>query len=295
MTIESEPTPKTDASDTAAELKLLRYQVDILQIATAEKKKPWYKQASIIVSVMALLFSFASATYMQIGKNAEETRSQKDELRKILTLVLDLRGDYQNRIGPIQNAEIKEEAGTYLNAKRMIYLQAAELLVAKIPQHVSTSEYHVLAWEAIYDSNFKQAKKYLDDSLNASRDTLSKLLALRSLASFYFIQGPLKDPAKARKLFQQIEDELTNITPLDDYSLYIQGQTYQYWGFGELANNFQAEGAQKIEMARKHYLDMSLSNPLRSHSLEVLDIYMNRTPGKIPDPESILYGKPSKH
>lgn len=278
----SHPTQKTD-SHAEAELKLLRDQVDILQIATTEKKKPWYQQVSNIVSVIALISSVFSAIYVQIGKNSEEIRSQKEELRKTIALLIDQREDFQTRVMSIQDSQARERAGSFLNTKRAVLLEAAEFLVTKIPQHVSSSEYNVLAWEAAYSSNFAQAERYFLKAIDASHVTLNRIVTLRSLASFYFGAGPPRDFEKARKYFQQAVEALKS--PSDSYSIYTLAFTYEMWGLAELTNGFQSEGNLKIERALKYYSDLPLNDPQRSQSLELLDIRIKQlyTQGKAPE------------
>lgn len=46
----------TGVSEIEAEVKLLRDQVDLLQVAASEKTRPWYLQSSNIVSVLRYCF-----------------------------------------------------------------------------------------------------------------------------------------------------------------------------------------------------------------------------------------------
>jgi tetratricopeptide (TPR) repeat protein len=254
--------------DIESELKLLRDQVDLLQIAASEKKKPWYRQTSSIISIVALLFSIITGIYTQIARHEQEIRSQKDELRKTLATLLDLREDLNGRINSIPDAQMRESASISLNNKRMVYLEAAEFLITKMPGQVSSSECNVLANEHLMDSNFAQAERYFLKAIDASGTDINKVTALRALAWFYFYDGPRRDFEKGREYFEKAIEVLTN--PTDAYSIFTLGYTYEQWGLIEISNGFE-EGHQKIERARKYYSDLPGNFSLRTQSLELLD------------------------
>jgi hypothetical protein len=46
-----------------SDIKLIRDQVDELQLEAAEKRAPWYKQPSVLISVIALAVSTATTVW----------------------------------------------------------------------------------------------------------------------------------------------------------------------------------------------------------------------------------------
>jgi len=46
----------------------LRQRVDLLEVSSQEKRKPWYRQPSNIVAIIALLVSIASTIYSQTAR-----------------------------------------------------------------------------------------------------------------------------------------------------------------------------------------------------------------------------------
>ena len=60
-----------------SDLKILRDQVDLLQISTSERNKPWFKDTSSMISILAVLLSVFTFFYSQLSQNAEEIRSKK--------------------------------------------------------------------------------------------------------------------------------------------------------------------------------------------------------------------------
>jgi TPR repeat protein len=260
------------------ELKLLRDQVDLLQISTLERKKPWYNQISSIIGVIAILLSVFTFVYSQISQNFEEIRSKKKELRETLATLIDLRADFQTRILSITDQELRQAEGISLNNKRLINIEAADSLVTQIPAYVSWAEYGVLAAEHAADSDFTQAERYYKKAIDAGHTAIGKIFSIRALAVLYFSPTPLRDLDQGRKYFGDAVEVVKN--PTDSYMAYTLGYTYEQWGINELLNGFQTEGNQKIELARKYYLDMP--EPFRSQALGLLDKHAKQLVQPIP-------------
>ena len=250
-----------DQADMKSELRLLRHQVDSLLTAAAEKKKPWYRDPSILISATALVLSVVTAITSQIASNEASIQAKHEELRKLLSNIIDLRSDFTFRIPLITNVSERTSAASIDNTKRTIYLEGTETLVSQIRRVVEPSEYITLATEYSYDSKFQMAEQYYLMATDASHDPLSKNIALRAVANFYFMKSAKQDFDKGRRLFQQSVDSLNGAN--DDYTLYTVGYTFDMWGTAEIMSGFPQEGKQKFEFADKYYSDMSEKNPLK--------------------------------
>jgi hypothetical protein len=153
-----------------------------MQIEMAERQKPWYQQASILISFFALLLSMISAIYTQIGQRSEEIRSYEEELRKVVERLLELREEFQIRLpASTPDPQQFEVASSFLNTKRSIYLAAAEFLTEKIPEHVSPQIYSILSNERFYDLDYSKAEEYALKAADASPTPLIKVTSLRNL------------------------------------------------------------------------------------------------------------------
>ncbi len=203
--------------------------------------------------------------------------AMKDDLRKTLSSLIELREDMATRVSAMADVQQRESAGSFLNVKRSIYLEDAENIVRRIPKHVLASEYNVLGMEHQFVANFSQAESYFKSAVRASRSLFDKIVALRSLAGFYFFPSPRRDFDAGRKYFQAAADLLKN--PTDSYSNYLLGYTYEMWGIVELQCGFEMEGQQKIARARKYYSDMDQRDPLKGHAVASLQAKLAQLEG----------------
>ncbi len=217
----------------------------------------------------AFVGAFVTGVFSWWIQNVEQNRSRREELRNITMQLIELRDKFNNEVSAMPDAGKRETASIFINNKRQIYLESAINITRQIPKQVASSEYAFLAFEFMADANFKQAEEFYKKAVSAAKFTLARIIALRAIGSFYFLQSPLRNFELGRKYFKEAVDLLSN--PSDAYSLYTQGYTYETWGLQELANGFELEGRSKIDSARKYYRDLPNNYPLKASALEVLE------------------------
>jgi tetratricopeptide (TPR) repeat protein len=218
----------------------------------------------------ALIGAVLAGVFAWIIHRSEQISSRRQELRAAITALIQLSEEHQTRLSTIADPSAREAAGVIINMKKQVYLEAAETLTNKIPRHVLSSEFTILGINHMNESNFKKAEECYFKAVKVSQTSATKITALRSLAIFYFAQSPQQDFDAGRKYFQRAVDILK--TARDAYSLYLQGYTYEVWGFNEFNNGFKTTAVQKFESAKEYYEDMPISHPLRNQALEYLTI-----------------------
>lgn len=258
-------------------VRLLRDQVDVLQLAAAEKKTPWYRQMPSLAGLIALLLSISTAIYSGVQGRKQDVQKKQESLRGIVSSLIDLSGEQQTRLASAEAQKLstqeREFIGGMINNRRMILAEAADNIVREIPQDVSSSEYNVLATDKLANGGTAKAEEYLRNAVGVSQEPLAKMIALRSLAMFYAQRGPFQSIDEARKRFQEAVDVLPG-EPRDDATAYTVGFTWEMWGTAEYMNNFPQAGEEKIANARHYYSDLSAGNPVRNWALLFLDTRM---------------------
>ena len=258
-------------------VRLLRDQVDALQIAAAEKKTPWYRQMPSLAGLVALLLSISTAIYSGVQGRKQDVQKKQESLRTIVSSLIDLSGEQQTRLNSVEAQKLstqeREFIGGMINNKRMILAEAADNIVREIPHDVSSSEYNVLATDKLGNGGAAKAEEYLRNAVEVSEEALARMIALRSLAMFYAQRGPFYSIAEARKKFQEAVDVIRG-EPRDDATAYTVGFTWEMWGTAEFMNNFPQAGQEKIAQARRYYSDLSAGNPLRNWALLFLETRM---------------------
>jgi tetratricopeptide (TPR) repeat protein len=252
---------------TPEEAQLIRDRLDALEAAAAEKHKPWYRDPASALSLVAIIASVITFVISQRSQDVQDIRARKEQLEGLLTNLVSLEADFNSSVSPIADPLKREQMSSLFNTKRLIFLEEAEILMDQLGKNVSTSEYGVLANELSSMSSFKKAEIYYERAVGAAQDDVSRAMALRSLAGFYFLPTQLRDFDRGRQYFQEAVDAVKE-SQGDDYSKYTIGYTYESWGWSEKYNGFGSEGDRLLERAAKFYGDMSTQNPLRQWALE---------------------------
>ena len=72
------------SEDLEQRVETLRREVDALQLAIIGQSKPWYRDVSTLLSIIALLFSFGTTYVSDRRVAAQDIQSTRQELRGLL-------------------------------------------------------------------------------------------------------------------------------------------------------------------------------------------------------------------
>jgi hypothetical protein len=254
----------TKSAESERPLDLLAKRVDLLEIASHEKTRPWYRQPSTIVAVIALLISLVTTIYTQSASKQESIRSKKEELRKLVLNLIEVHQSMRKRVVSPDGQD--PQAVVF---QHRVLLRSALRLVKQIPDEVSSSEYVILSQEVQTVGETSEAERYLRKAVDASASTLEKAQTLIWLGNFYFEFGPKHSLDKGRDAFQRAGQSLEQ--QLDPYAIDLRGLTFETWAATELRNGFISQANAKLEQARTIYTTLPKDFPYRAARLEDLD------------------------
>ena len=129
-----------------ADLKTMKAEIDALQISLAERSKPWYRQSSMIISCVALLFSFGTTFYSDQRTRRADVHNAKIELGQLIQRLSTIpqRG-IDLDIKYAKNPNAQSRASSTLNTERIVLAKQALDIMDDIPDHVSATEYYAVA------------------------------------------------------------------------------------------------------------------------------------------------------
>jgi hypothetical protein len=249
-------------------LDLLRQRVDALELSSQEKRKPWYRQASTLLSVIALLFS----GYSLIVNRNEAIRTRKEELRKLVVALADTRRLILRANAP---PESPERQTTVL--EQIVNLQAARNLVSHLPSRdVSPYEYRLIAEELLATGEYAAGEDYSRKAVDAATSNVQKSETLLPLGLYYFAPGPSQDFAKGRTVLGHAIDALK--TQVDPAALDLVGKMNELWAQAEFQNGFIERGMAKLNEARMLYGKLPANYPNRPYLLNDIDSRVKQPP-----------------
>jgi hypothetical protein len=235
-----------------------------------KKAQPWWRQTPSLVGLLAFIFSVTTGIYTLLHQHQEDIRSKKEEVRKLVGDIIDVRAEFNQKIaaGTSLTSQQRDLLGSSLNNKLFCLMESADNLVQQIPSFVSSNEYETLAMEKQFAGNSQKAQEYLLAAVGVCREPTYKIVALRGLGMFYASRGSLHDMQKARQYFAEACSALKE--PYDDAANYSLGYTCQAWGVSEIYDGNLDEGTKKAQAAENYFNNMSPMNPTRGYALEAL-------------------------
>lgn len=233
------------SEDLVQKVDLMKREIDALQIAMTERAKPWYRNISILLSVIALLFSFGT-TYVSYRRTAmQDIQNSRQELRGLLQRLSAL---------PKENVDIRRKyvddpasmnlVGGFINQENALLARQAAELARKIPSDlVSGTEYYAIAIALQNSYDLSGAEEFLRYSAQASKDFNTEIAALRFTANLQFVQGR---PEAGRVEYQKA---LNIFSKYPGYDPYTKTST-NVWT--ELAWAFSEAGVGALSFAHQH-------------------------------------------
>jgi len=231
------------------EYKLLKKEVDALQIELMKGKTPWYKNIPVILSILALVFSFGTTYVSNERVKSQDLQALKSELRGMLQQLTDL---------PKENFELTQKyttdpgaiafIGGQLNQENSLLSSQAASLIAKLPiEEVSAIEAYSVGVSLQNASEMQRAQDMFLLAYDTAITMNDAVAAKRGIANTYFAMG---DPGAGRVEFQEA---LNIFSRFKNHNDYVQKTTHlitlMNWHSAEAGSGFMAKARQRLEEA----------------------------------------------
>lgn len=233
---------------------------------TKQQARPWYRQASTVIAVIALLLS-AGSTYVSESRAQDQSRRDaRSELGQLIerinaqpTQQAELDAQYA------KNAQAKAAIGSALTSERMVLSQQAADVIARIPEQATGTEYYVVT-QALLDSGlFQRAEALGLRGLAVAGDLQTNAAIYRVLAVGRLMAG---DGTRADAYFQRAVDLFADQPP--ELRAQADGLTYVLWSTREWMFGDCADAVTHEQLARRAISEVAFI-PLRDGLQAQLD------------------------
>ena len=241
---------------TQDQLNTMKKEIDALQIGVGESTKPWYKQASTLIAVMALLFSFGTTYYSNRQTRLQNIHNAKVELRGLIKEIeaaslanVDVQNKYKD------NPQALGLASSLARTRQIVLITQAADIVDLIPEEITATEYYAIgsALNTI-SPGAERILRYLERGL-AKADNIDSYLAIsRSIGLHYFTIGD----------YQRGRASFTNAITFDRFPQVNESSrrsynafTHMSWASVELSAKHCLEAIRQHEEAQRLYQQLS--------------------------------------
>jgi tetratricopeptide (TPR) repeat protein len=188
-------------SEVGSEISALRSDLDKLRATTTQAGLPWYRQVSVIVSLVALVFSIAATYYANEQTARQNDRAARTELGQLIQRLsalpkenADLTAKYAN------NRSVLTSLSGSINAENLVLAQQAADVIDRIPDQVSAAEYFTVASALKLSAYYSRSQTLIDRGLRVDADLVTREGLLRLKGTLLFDAG---DVAGGRAQLQQ--------------------------------------------------------------------------------------------
>lgn len=259
-----------------SEFRAIKAEVDALQVYVMAGIKPWYRQVSSLVAVLALTFSFVTTVLSFMRTADQDVRAQQIELRSLVQRLLALP---KENIDLLNKYEDQSQEAIYLsiavNVENQVLLKHAISIVEQIPDLISSVEYYAIAESLWASGNILDAKRYYEKMSRVALDHQTAVGAYRSLGVLAYQAGQFEESKQMidRALGVYESDRFKHIeSPPLVYRNWTHVQTHTLWAqklveFGADCQEVRPHIAEARKLmgnmpsnATTHALDNSIEN-----------------------------------
>lgn len=207
---------------------LLKREVDEIQIRMMSDRRPWYYTPSILISGLALLFSFGSTYVSYLHTKAEDIQAARAELRG---LIKDLNAiplrQMEFEQAHAADVEMRSYAGSQFAEEKSVLAQQAAEVIARIPEDYTATEAYAVGFALSDAGKNARAAEVLTMARDRADDPMVFTAIARQLGAIKFAAG---DVAGGRREYAAAKDFPAGLGPIDPTSrLYYDGGTDYYW------------------------------------------------------------------
>lgn len=237
------------SEDLEERLVTMKREIDALQIASAAKARPWYRDFSTLLSVTALLFSFGTTFVSYHRTEMQDIQSARQELRGLLQRIAALPKENLDAAKKYaDDPASRSMVSGFINQENTLLARNCAELAKKLPAgSVSATEFYAIAVALQNAYDLAGADEFLNYAIKADPDFNTEISCLRMLASMKFISGK---PETGRVEYQKALDIFSKYPQFDPYTRAVTNvQTELAWAFSEASSNVFNLASQHVENA----------------------------------------------
>jgi tetratricopeptide (TPR) repeat protein len=246
-----------------ARLDSMRDEIGVLQFRTSERAKPWFRQASTLIALLALAFSVMSTVYADRRAREQDLRTQQQNIQNARIQL----GELIQRLDavPRENADLLKNYGHdpetlsrlagNLNAENIALASQAADIIKNIRGHVSATEYLAVANALNYSGLYDRAQEMFQAGMSVKTDQITHTALIQNYATLLFATGDITG-GRAR-MQEALDIYQKQPTKFKGQVLSANAYTHLYWSGLEVRARQCGEAKHHLEEAERVYRQLA--------------------------------------
>lgn len=232
------------------DFQLLKREVDSLQVEVMKGEPPWYRNGPIIVSMLALLFSFGTTYVSNERIESQDLLAKKSELRGMLQQLGDLPKENFELIQKYENnPNALAFLGGQLNQENSLLTSQAEHLLSTLPLGaVSAIEAYSVGTSLQAAGEMQRAREMFFLAVGSAINMNDAVAAMRGVANTSFALGELENGRLA------FAEALSAFSKFEGHNEFVEKTTHITtllgWHSAEAAAGFMESARERLEKAK---------------------------------------------
>lgn len=240
----------------AQQLDQLDQEIDAVQIAVAERRRPWYQDVAVMIAVLTFLFSMATTLFAYAQASEQRVQNDRVALRQLVQRLSEL-GRQNAELVLQTNNSASGLLSSFIQAENALLAKQAAELIKRIPQHTSASEY-VLVANAMASSNlFDRSLELYIEAERSIQDANDAVAVYRGQAAILYSLGRYDEGAAAYQRSLAVFKQFPSYGQAYEERFHIQ--TELTWFYSELYQTRCGEAVAHIQEAERRVV--LLPNP----------------------------------
>jgi len=234
-----------------SELSNVQRDLEAIKIAGAFSAQKWFQNPSVLISLLALLFSFGTTGVSFYRINQQFVHDARTELRGLIQRLNQLpRENLEYYKKYADDPQAQTSMSSFVNAENALVAKQAAEVIERIPGDVGATEYSLVAYALNNSALVDKAIKLFEQGLLVSNDVNDEAALLRSYGATLINTGNI---AKGRDQFKKALEVFQKYTPMNQgYVEFTHFYTELNWGNAELSVRQCSEAKRHLESAEHH-------------------------------------------
>lgn len=173
------------------DLKMLKQEVDSLQILLAKEKAPWYKSAPVLIALFAFIFSFGTTLVSYYNSHRQEIRENRREARELLQRISKLPLENFELLKKYEGDALGQSLAGMVNQENLLLITQTVEMIKRFPDSFSSTEYFAVT-TALAGSNITTDLPFFyEKAITKAENSNDYNVASRAFATYLFSIGKI--------------------------------------------------------------------------------------------------------
>jgi len=248
-------TPSGNIDDVRTEVVALKARLD------SRDDGPWYKKPSVVISLLALIFSFGTTVFSAYNSYQDEIRANRLDVRTILQRLSKLPLENYELLQKYKGQGQAEALSGMINQENILLATQAVQLLHRFPNSFTSTEFYAVGYALSQSNIMGEVPKLYQRAMDLATTSNDYLVAARAYGGYQYGRGEYTEGKRlyneALSVWNKFPERNTFIVNSSDVITLIN------WSGSDFMVGNKVEARERLVDARKRWAVIApISGPM---------------------------------